>query len=94
MLCPYREFKECLVEQCPSCVYDTVKTTVTAGRKPYYMGDIEARKIGCIWDNIKTTYKFVSCKLIDNNVPLPDVNKQVVNNSTKTNVSVVKGIIF
>ena len=83
MLCPYREFKECLVEQCPSCNYETVTKKVMAGRKPPYMSDEEAMRIGCIWENTKTTYKFVSCKLVDNNVPLPDVNKQVVNTSMK-----------
>ena len=92
MKCPYREFTECIVEQCPSCNYDEIKKETIEGRYPHYMDSERAIKEGYAWKNIKTTYKFVSCKLINNNVqPIP-ANKQVINNNTKTNVVVRKSI--
>ena len=94
MKCPYREFKECIVEQCPSCNYEVVKTEVIAGRYPHYMDIETAIKNGNAWKETQINYKFISCSLVNNNVPLPSVNKQVVNNSTETNVAVIKRSIF
>ena len=94
MLCPYRNFEECLLEQCPSCNYETTIKTIMAGKKPHHMSNEEAMRIGCIWENTKTIHKFVSCKLLDNNVPLPSVNNQVIDNSSKMSVAVVKRSVF
>lgn len=94
MKCPYREFAECLVEQCPSCNYEVVKTEVIAGRYPHYMDIETAIKNGNAWKETKVNYKFISCNLASNNVPLPSVNKQIVNNNMETNVAVIKRSIF
>lgn len=92
MKCPYRNFEECLVEKCPSCNYKEIKRTVTAGRKPNYMSDDKAFEMGCLWEEVKTTYEFVSCKLIENGVqPIPQ-EKKVINNTTKTSIVVNKSI--
>jgi hypothetical protein len=92
MKCPYREFQDCVVEQCPSCNYEEIKETVISGRAPYWMSDEEAISRGNKWRETVKTYKFISCKLIDNGVqPIP-ATKQVINNTTKTNVSIKKSI--
>ena len=92
MKCPYREFNECIVEQCPSCNYIEEKIEVIEGRYPTYMSEKRALEEGYAWKSTKTTYKFVSCKLIDNNVqPIP-AQKQVINNTQKTNVVVRRSV--
>ena len=92
MKCPYRDFKDCIIEKCPSCNYEVITTPTIDGEKPYWMSTDEAIEKGCQWYSMKTTYKFISCKLIDNCVqPVPS-NKQVVNNMTKTNVSIRKSV--
>ena len=92
MKCPYREFQECIVEKCPACNYEEVQQTVISGRAPYWMSDEEAIRRGNKWKETVKTYKFVSCKLIDNSVqPIPAV-KQTINNTTQTNVVIRKSI--
>ena len=92
MKCPYRDFQECIIEQCPSCNYEEVKKTVIGGHAPLWMSTDEAIKRGCQWRETVTSYKFVSCKLIDDGVqPIP-ATKQVINNTTETNVVVRKSI--
>lgn len=92
MKCPYREFQECIVEQCPSCNYIEEKNEVIDGACPVYMSLETAIEKGYAWRSIKTTYKFVSCKLVDGGVqPIP-AQKQVVNNTQKTNVVIRKSI--
>lgn len=92
MKCPYREFQECIIEKCPSCNYEEIKQTVISGRAPYWMSDEEAIRQGNKWKETVKTYKFVSCKLIDNNVqPAPTI-KQTINNKTSTNVVIRKSI--
>lgn len=92
MKCPYRNFEECIIEQCPSCNYKENKKKVTAGRKPSCMSDDEAFKAGCLWEETKTTYEFVSCKLIENAVqPIP-AKKEITNNNTRTSVVIKKSI--
>lgn len=92
MKCPYRNFEDCLVEKCPSCVYEVVKTSTIEGVHPAYMSTEDAIKKGYAWESIKTSYKFVSCKLVDNNVqPIPP-KKEVINNNQKTSVVIRKSI--
>ena len=92
MKCPYRNFEECIVEQCPSCNYEEVKKEVISGIYPHYMSTETALEKGCAWRETKTTYKFLSCKLVENNVqPIPP-KKEVVNNTQKTVVSVRRSI--
>jgi hypothetical protein len=47
MKCPYRDFQECIVEQCPSCNYEEVKKTVIGDHAPLWMSTDEAIKRGC-----------------------------------------------
>ena len=92
MKCPYRNFQDCMVEKCPACNYATIKETVIAGHYPHYMSVDRAIKQGCAWEETKTKYRFISCKLADNCVqPVPS-NKQIINNTTQTNVSVKRSI--
>lgn len=92
MKCPYRNFEDCIVEQCPSCVYEEEKNEVIEGLYPTRMSTEKAMEMGYAWKAIKTTYKFVSCKLIDNSVQPVPANKQVINNTTKTSVVVRKSV--
>ena len=95
MKCPYRDFKECIVEQCPSCNYEIITTETLDGNPPHWMSTDEALKQGCLWHSSKTTYKFKSCKLIDNSVqPVPS-NKQIINNTNKTtNAVLIRNSVF
>ena len=94
MKCPYRNFEECLVEQCPSCNYEAKEYTTLEGRKYPYWSDEYAIKIGSMWEEKHTRYEFVSCKLIENNVqPVPSDNTIINNNNTaKTNVSIRRSV--
>lgn len=92
MKCPYRDFQECIIEQCPSCNYEEVKTPTIVGHAPLWMSTDEAIKRGCQWIETQTSYKFISCKLIDNSVQPVPATKQVINNTTETNVVVRKSI--
>lgn len=92
MKCPYREFQDCIVEQCPSCNYEEVKKEVIDGRYPTWMYLDEAMERGLAWKKIKTTYKFISCKLIDNNVQPVPANKTIVNNTTQSNIAIKRSI--
>ena len=92
MKCPYRNFEECLVEKCPSCNYKKNKQEVIEGRYPAYMDTRTAIEKGMAWKETKTTYEFVSCKLVENAVqPIPP-KKEIVNNTTRTSVVVKKSI--
>ena len=92
MKCPYRDFQECIVEQCPSCNYETIEQDVIKGRAPAYMSFADAVDRGYQWVETVKTYKFVSCKLIDNNVQPVPATKQTINNTTRTAVVVRKSI--
>ena len=92
MKCPYREFQECIVEKCPACNYKEDTKTIIRGRAPYWMSYDEAITQGYIWEETVRAYKFISCKLIDSNVqPIP-ATKQIINNTTNTNVAIKKSI--
>lgn len=92
MKCPYRDFKDCIVEKCPSCNYEEVNKTIICGRAPYWMSNEEAMSKGMKWESTTKTFKFISCKLVDNYVqPVPQTN-QVINNTTSTNVSIRRSI--
>lgn len=94
MKCPYRDFQDCIVEQCPSCNYKEVRISTIEGRHPPSFSVECALEKGWIWESTKTAYEFVSCKLIDNNIqPVPS-NKEVINNNitNRTNVSIRKSI--
>ena len=91
MKCPYRNFQECIVEQCPSCNYTEEKKKIIKGIHPAYMSIETAIEKGYSYESIETTYKFVSCKLVDGGVqPIP---AQEIHNTQKTNV-VVRNSIF
>lgn len=92
MKCPYKNFEECIVEKCPSCNYEEVKHITHAGRKPVYMSDEEALKIGCLWEETKTEYKFISCKLVENGTQPVLRNNTEINNTSNTRVVVNKSI--
>ena len=92
MKCPYKNFEECIVEQCPSCNYEVVKTTEIDGRYPYYMSGSEAVKQGYAWESNKTSYKFISCRLIDGNVQPVLRDNNIVNNVNKTSINVRKSV--
>ena len=90
MKCPYREFAECIVEQCPSCNYETIETTCIEGRFPIHLSTKQAIEEGYAWEEKKKTYKFVSCKLVESGVqPIP---AQKINNTQKTSIVVKKSI--
>ena len=86
MKCPYKNFEECLVEKCPSCIYETIKKTVVAGRKPHQFCEEYARELGCIWNETEITYEFKSCSLLSANVQPVLRNETIINNTTKVNV--------
>jgi len=92
MKCPYRNFEECIVEQCPSCNYEEVKEKVISGIYPHYMSTETALEKGYAWRETKTTYKFLSCKLVENNVQPVPPKKEIINNEQKTVVSIRKSI--
>jgi hypothetical protein len=92
MKCPYREFSDCIVEQCPSCIYETIEKICIEGRYPAHLSTERAIEEGYAWEVKKKTYKFVSCKLVESGVqPIP---AQKISNTTttKTNVLVKKSI--
>lgn len=92
MKCPYREFQDCIVEQCPSCNYEMIQTPRIYGRYPPWMNTEEAIRQGMAYEGTVTTYKFVSCKLVDGCVQPVPANKQVINNSTNTSVTVKRSV--
>ena len=92
MKCPYKNFTDCLIEQCPSCNFEKIETTCIEGRYPNYLDTEEAIKRGCAWESIRTSYRFISCKLIDNNVqPIPSKN-EVININNKTSVTIRRSL--
>lgn len=95
MKCPYNDFKECIVQECPSCNYTVFMGTVTEGRYPTWMSSEDAIEKGMAWEVNCFRYEFVSCMLIDNNVsPIPKQVVEVTNiNNNKTNVMVRKSIL-
>ncbi len=93
MKCPYRNFEECLVEKCPSCNFKENKEKVIEGRYPAYMDVQTAIREGYAWKGTKTTYEFVSCKLVESAVQPVPPKKEIINNTTRTSV-MVKHSIF
>lgn len=92
MKCPYRNFEECLVEKCPSCNYEEVKKGIIAGKFPGYMSTETALEKGMAWRETQISYRFVSCKLVENSVqPIPP-KKEIINNTTRTSIVVKKSI--
>lgn len=94
MKCPYNNFQECIIEQCPACKYETIKNTTIEGRKPNYMDTEEAIKQGYQWEETKITYKFISCQLVNNSVQPVLKNDTIINNKVenRTNVMIRKNI--
>ena len=92
MNCPYKNFEECIVEQCPSCNYETISTSCIDGRYPHYMSIEDAIKNGYAWESTRTSYKFISCKLIDGNVQPVLRDNNIVNNVNKTSVNIHKSV--
>ena len=92
MKCPYRDFQECIVEQCPSCNYETTEETVIKGRAPTWMSYENAIDQGYQWVETVRSYKFMSCKLVEHNVQPVPATKQTINNTTHTAVAVRKSI--
>ncbi|MBA4700753.1 MAG: hypothetical protein H2212_15120 [Ruminococcus sp.] len=92
MKCPYMDFKECLIEKCPSCNFEKHEREIISGRYPAYMSTEDAIERGTAWRDTVTEYKFKSCKLVDNNVqPVPQ-KKEVINNTQKTSIVIHKSI--
>lgn len=92
MKCPYKNFEECIIEKCPSCVFEEVKRERIAGRFPAYMTTETAIEKGMAWVETETSYKFVSCKLVENNVQPVPPKKEIINNTQKTSVVIHKSI--
>lgn len=88
--CPYNGFKDCIVQECPSCNYETREHTRIVGR---YTGSLqEALERGAAWEEKYVEYKFISCKLADGGVqPVPPKTEEI-NNTQKTNVVIHKSI--
>ena len=95
MQCPYRNFQDCLLEKCPACIFEEVKNSITRGRKPDWLSYEAAEQKGMIWQETHISYKFVSCRLVDNNVaPSPVVKEEKIVNNNSSNVTVIKRSIF
>lgn len=92
MKCPYRGFADCIVQECPSCEYEEVRHTVLEGKKPHWYSDDEAIRRGCLWKETKTEYKFVACKLVESGVQPVPPKKEIINNTSRTNVVIQKSI--
>ena len=92
MKCPYRNFEECIIEKCPCCNYKENKKEVTEGRYPTYMNSATAVEKGLAWKSTRTTYEFVSCKLVENGVQPVPPKKEIINNHNETRVVVRKSI--
>lgn len=92
MKCPYRNFAECIVQECPSCNYEEMEQEVIEDISPACMSLSQALKEGLAWKKISKTYKFISCKLIENSVqPIPK-KEEIINNTAKATVVVKKSI--
>jgi hypothetical protein len=92
MKCPYKNFEDCIIEKCPSCNYELIKTPCVEGRYPSYMSNEEAITKGYAWESTKNSYKFISCKLIDGNVQPVLRDNNIVNNTNKTSINIRKSI--
>lgn len=93
MKCPYRDFQDCIVEQCPSCNYEEIKRERIDGIKPAWMTYDQALKSGHAYWTTETTYKFISCKLVDNAVQPVPATKQEINNNTTVVASTRSSLI-
>ena len=89
MKCPYNGFKECIVEKCPSCNYTKKQETEIRGKWQPWISTEEALENGNAWKETRTKYQFVSCKLIDNNVPIPEQTNVVHEHHVINNTAVV-----
>ena len=88
--CPYNGFKDCIVQECPSCNYETREHTRIVGR---YTGSLqEALERGAAWEEKYVEYKFISCKLADGGVQPVPPKTETINNTQKTNVVIHKSI--
>lgn len=92
MKCPYKNFNECIVEKCPACNYKENNQKVIEGKYPYDMNEEEAVNQGLAWESTKTTYKFVSCKLIESGVQPISQKKEIINNKNSTRINIRKSI--
>lgn len=92
MKCPYRDFKECLVEQCPSCNYETIETEHIGGNWLHLRSIEKALEEGCAWIEKRKSYEFVSCKLVEGGVQPVPAQKQVINNTKQTSVVIRKSV--
>ena len=89
MQCPYNNFKGCIVEKCPACNYEVEKVEIIEGRHPPDMSLQKAIERGIAWVSTKNAYRFISCKLVENNVqPVPQ-RKEIVNNHNSTRIAVI-----
>ena len=92
MKCTYRQFQKCIVQECPACIYEEVTNYVTSGRSPYWMDREEAISRGYMYEEKVKSYKFVSCRLIENGVQPTPVIENTVNNTTKLNIAIKRSI--
>lgn len=91
MRCPYNSFKECIVQECPSCNYEEHKHTRIVGR---YTGSLQqALERGAAWEETYTEYKFISCKLVEQGVQPVQPEVHNINTSFRPNIVVRNRII-
>lgn len=92
MKCPYRDFQDCLVQECPSCEYGIEEYEEVQGRAPVWMDTDTAIDKGYQWKANKKKYVFKSCKLVSANVqPIPKAETHIYN-KTETKVAVSHSI--
>lgn len=92
MKCPYRNFEECIVQECPSCNYIEIEKEVIEDISPAYMSLEVALREGLALKKIRKTYEFISCKLVENSVQPILQKNEIINNTTKTAVTIKKSI--
>lgn len=90
--CPYRNFENCIGMCCPACNYETEERKVIKGKKFRDWSEEYALERGTMYEAVEINYKFISCKLVDNNVAPQPANKQEITNTIRQNVIVNKSI--
>lgn len=84
MKCPYREFEDCLIQECPSCDYEVEEIEHI---EHYYKNPANYRLYReSEYKRIEKKYIFKSCSLVKNNVqPIPKAETHIdARTSSKT----------
>ena len=97
MKCPYKNFEDCIVEKCPSCVYEEITETHSEViGSPAFLSIEEAQKRGyrpAVINSERKTYAFKSCRLIENKAPFVSTKTENITNIKNTS-TVVNHSIF